>query len=111
MSALPVPTGYRLLVSVPEFKEKTSGGIFIPEETKKLEGTANIVGLVEAMGPDAYRDEKRFPGGPWCKLGDYVIFRSYSGTRLKVDGREFRLINDDTVEGVVDGPDAVERAY
>mgnify|MGYP005810209045 CR=1 FL=1 len=110
MSAtLPQPTGYRILVEMPELKEKTSGGIVIPESTKKLEETAGIVARVVAMGPDAYKDRDRF-SEPWCKVGDFVMMKSYSGARFRVRGTEYRFINDDTVEAVVDDPHSVERA-
>jgi co-chaperonin GroES (HSP10) len=69
-----------------------------------------MIGFVVSMGPDAYSDDKKFPTGPWCKEGDFVMFRSYSGTRFKVMGEEFRLINDDTVEAVVDDPRGYSRA-
>lgn len=81
----------------------------MPEPTKKLEESASIVGQVIAMGADAYRDDMKFPAGPWCKVGDSVIIRSYSGTRFDVKGEEYRLINDDTVEAVVADPKSVGR--
>ncbi len=101
---LPEPTGYRLLIALPEIDEKTQGGVIMPDGLVKDESTASIIGFVLKTGPDAYSDKERFPNGAWCKEGDFVIFRSYSGTRFKVAGKEFRLINDDTVEGVVDDP-------
>lgn len=107
---LPEPSGYRLLIAVPEISEKTEGGVFMPEQLKKAEETASIVGFVVKAGPEAYSDENKFPSGPWCKEGDFVIFRSYSGTRFKVLGKEFRLINDDTVEAVVEDPRGYSRA-
>jgi co-chaperonin GroES (HSP10) len=107
---LPEPTGYRLLIALPEIAEKTEGGVFMPDGLKKDEGTASIIGFVLKAGPDAYSDATRFPNGSWCKEGDFVIFRSYSGTRFKVHGKEFRLINDDTVEAVVDDPRGYTRA-
>ena len=103
-SKLPEPTGYRLLIALPEIDEKTQGGVIMPDGLVKDESTASIIGFVLKTGPDAYSDKERFPNGAWCKEGDFVIFRSYSGTRFKVAGKEFRLINDDTVEGVVDDP-------
>ena len=109
-SKLPEPTGYRLLIALPEISEKTEGGVFMPDGLKKDEGTASIIGFVLKSGPDAYSDKSRFPNGSWCKEGDFVIFRSYSGTRFKVHGKEFRLINDDTVEAVVDDPRGYTRA-
>jgi co-chaperonin GroES (HSP10) len=107
---LPEPSGYRLLIAVPEVSEKTEGGVYRPDQLKKAEETASIVGFVVKTGPDAYADLNKFPNGPWCKEGDFVIFRSYSGTRFKVLGKEFRLINDDTVEAVVEDPRGYSRA-
>lgn len=101
---LPEPTGYRLLIAIPEINEKTDGGVFMPDQLKSAEETASIIGFVLKAGPDAYKDESRFSNGPWCAEGDFVIFRSYSGTRFKLQGKEFRIINDDTVEAVVDDP-------
>ena len=93
---------------VPE--EKTEGGILKASQTLKDEEVSNICGYVLKMGPDCYKDDKRFPSGAWCKVGDWVVFRAYSGTRMKMYGQEFRLINDDTVEAVVDDPTGVVRA-
>lgn len=107
---LPEPSGYRLLIAVPEVSEKTQGGVFMPDQLKKAEETASIIGFVVKAGPDAYADLNKFPNGAWCKEGDFVIFRSYSGTRFKVMGKEFRLINDDTVEAVVEDPRGYSRA-
>ena len=101
---LPEPQGYKLLIAIPKLEEKTSGGVIIPDKLKGMEQTASIIGLVIAMGKAAYKDSDKFPDGPYCKKGDFVIFRSYSGTRFKLRGEEFRLINDDTVEAVVDDP-------
>ena len=101
---LPEPQGYKLLIAIPKLQEKTSGGVIIPDKLKGMEQTASIIGLVIAMGKAAYNDADKFPDGPYCKEGDFVIFRSYSGTRFKLRGEEFRLINDDTVEAVVDDP-------
>ncbi len=107
---LPEPSGYRLLIAIPEVSEKTQGGVFMPDNLVKAEETASIVGFVIKAGPEAYADANKFPSGPWCKEGDFVIFRSYSGTRFKVLGKEFRLINDDTVEAVVEDPRGYSRA-
>ena len=101
---LPEPKGYKLLIAIPKLEEKTQGGVIIPDKLKGLEQTASIIGLVIALGEAAYKDAEKFPDGPYCKEGDFVIFRSYSGTRFKLRGEEFRLINDDTVEAVVDDP-------
>lgn len=107
---LPEPTGYKLLIAIPEISEKTDGGVWMPDALKKAEETASIIGFVVKAGPDAYTDMDKFPHGPYCKEGDFVIFRSYSGTRFKVLGKEFRLINDDTVEAVVEDPRGYSRA-
>lgn len=109
-SKLPQPQGYKILIGVPEVSEKTEGGVFMPDGLKQAEETASIIGFVIKMGPDAYNDTNKFPNGPWCKEGDFVIFRSYSGTRFKIHGKEFRLINDDTVEAVVEDPRGYSRA-
>ena len=101
---LPEPKGYKLLIAIPKLEEKTQGGVIIPDALKGMEQTASIIGLVIAVGDAAYKDADKFPDGPYCKEGDFVIFRSYSGTRFKLRGEEFRLINDDTVEAVVDDP-------
>jgi len=107
---LPHPKGYKLLIALPELDQKTAGGVYIPDDRREAESTASIIGFVLAVGPDAYNDTKKFPTGPWCKVGDFVMFRSYSGTRFRVTGKEFRLINDDTVEAVVDDPRGYSRA-
>lgn len=109
LDKLPHPTGYKILVAMPTVEEKTDGGVFLPDSLKSLEQTASIVGLVVKLGPDAYKDTAKFPNGPWCAEEDYVIFRSYSGTRFKIGKQEFRLINDDTVEATVDDPRVYKR--
>ena len=107
---LPDPSGYRILVAMPVAEEKTEGGILKANQTIKDEEVSNICGMVIKLGPDCYQDERRFPSGPWCKEKDWVVFRAYSGTRMKMYGQEFRLINDDTVEAVVEDPTGVVRA-
>jgi chaperonin GroES len=110
MAKLPEPKGYRLLIAIPEVSKTTAGGVFIPDERRNAEETASLVGYVLRVGSEAYADPTRFPSGAWCKEGDFVIFRSYSGTRFRVNGQEFRLINDDTVEAVVEDPRGYSRA-
>ncbi len=107
---LPDPSGYKILVAMPEVEEKTEGGIVKASTTVRDEEVSNICGFVLKLGPDCYLDKKRFPNGPWCKEKDWVVFRAYSGTRMKLYGKEFRLINDDTVEAVVEDPTGVVRA-
>ena len=109
-SQLPDPKGWKLLVAMPEVEESTKGGILKATSTMRDEEVSNICGYVLKLGPDAYSDKNRFPTGPWCKEGDWVVFRAYSGTRMKMYGKEFRIINDDTVEAVVEDPTGVVRA-
>jgi len=109
-SQLPEPKGYKLLIALPEVEEVTEGGIIKSAESQHEEAIATVVGWVMSMGRDAYVNYGRFPNGPYCQVGDWVVFRAFSGTRLKIHGREFRLINDDTVEAVVEDPRGVERA-
>ena len=109
-SQLPEPKGWRILVAMPLVEEKTEGGIVKVESTVRDEELSNICGYVLKLGSECYKDSKRFPSGAWCKKGDWVVFRAYSGTRIKMYGQEFRLINDDTVEAVVDDPTGVVRA-
>ena len=107
---LPEPKGYKMLIALPELEEKTDSGIYLPEQVRERESLSTVVGFVLKMGSLAYKDDKKFPDGPWCKEGDWVVFRSYSGTRVKIHGREFRIINDDTVEAVVEDPRGITRA-
>ena len=108
-SQMPKPKGYKLLISPVQVEEKTEGGVYVPDAIRDAEGIASIVGFVVKMGEDAYKDKNKFPNGAYCKEGDFVIFRSYSGTRFKIHNEEFRLINDDTVEAVVDDPRGYRR--
>jgi len=107
---LPEPTGWKVLIALPEVEEKTEAGIYKPDKALEIEAVSTVLGCVLKMGPLAYKDEKKFPTGPWCEVGDWVLMRAFSGTRIKIHGKEFRLINDDTVEAVVDDPRGVERA-
>lgn len=108
-SQLPEPKGYKILIALPDPDEKTEGGILKAKQTMDLEEVGSICGFVLKMGADAYQDEKRFPNGPYCKEGDWIVMRSYSGTRFKIHGKEFRLINDDSVEAVVQDPRGIEK--
>jgi len=106
---LPIPTGYKLLIALPEVADTHESGIAKAEQTKRLEEVGSMVGFVVSMGADAYKDESKFPNGPYCEQGDFVLMRSYSGSRFSVYGKEFRLINDDSVEAVVDDPRGIAR--
>ena len=107
---LPDPKGFRILCAVPHVEEEYDGGIIKAEDTKRVEEQTTVVLFVIKMGDLCYKDEARFPTGPWCKEGDFVLTRPYSGTRVVIHGREFRIINDDTVEAVVDDPRGIRRA-
>ena len=106
---LPQPAGYRILCVVPEVEKEFDNGLIKSDLTISNEETLTTVLFVIELGPDCYKDEKRFPGGPWCKKGDFVLVRQYSGSRLLIHGREFRIINDDSVEGVVQDPRGIQR--
>jgi len=106
---LPNPSGYHILVAIPEIEEKYDSGIIKADSTKHFEEVLSTVFFVVKLGPEAYKGE-RFTSGPWCKEGDFILARPNSGTRLKIHGREFRLINDDSVEAVVDDPRGISRA-
>ena len=108
-SQLPEPKGYKLLIALPEPDEVTEGGIIKAKQTMEIEEIGSICDFVLKMGPDAYEDEKKFPHGPYCNEGDWILMRSYSGTRFKIHGKEFRLINDDSVEAVVEDPRGIEK--
>lgn len=107
---LPEPTGYHILVGLPDKEEKFDSGLLKADQTMNHEQILATVFFVIKMGPDCYKDAKRFPNGPWCKEGDFILARPNTGTRLRVHGREFRLINDDVVEAVVDDPRGISRA-
>jgi co-chaperonin GroES (HSP10) len=107
---LPDPSGYRILCAVPDIEEKTAGGIYKADTTMQYEELTTPVLFVLKIGPDAYKDEKRFPNGPWCKEGDFILTRPMAGSRVKIHGKEFRLLNDDSVEAVVEDPRGVTRA-
>ena len=109
-SQLPEPKGYRILCAVPHVEEEDASGLIKADETKRVEEQTTVVLFVIKMGDTAYKDESRFPSGPWCKAGDFVLTRPYSGTRVVIHGREFRIINDDSVEAVVDDPRGIRRA-
>jgi co-chaperonin GroES (HSP10) len=109
---LPKPSGYKILCAIPEAEqeyEDSEVGIIKADETMRNEEVLTTVLFVVDMGPDCYMDKAKFPTGPWCKQGDFVLVRPNSGTRLIIHGREFRIINDDTVEGVVQDPRGIKR--
>lgn len=108
---LPQPVGYRVLVALPEIEETYENTKVLKTTTEmRNEHIMSIIGIVVDMGSQAYQDKDRFGDIPWCKIGDYVMFRANSGTRFKIDGKEYRLMNDDSVEAVVTDPRGVARA-
>jgi len=106
---LPKPSGYRILCAIPEQEKTTEGGILKADITLHNEELLTTVLFVVDLGPDCYMDTTKFPTGPWCKKGDFVLIRPNAGSRLVIHGREFRIINDDSVEGVVDDPRGIKR--
>ena len=107
---LPEPVGYHILVAIPEVDEKYDSGLIKADTTLHTEEVLSTVFFVVKLGPDCYLDKDKFPTGPWCKVGDFVLARPNSGTRLRIHGREFRLLNDDSIEAVVDDPRGISRA-
>ena len=107
---LPDPKGYKILCALPEVEDKFSNGLLKADSTLRVEEHSTVVLFVLKLGSDCYQDKDRFPNGPWCKEGDFIMTRAYSGTRFKIHGREFRLINDDSVEAIVDDPRGITRA-
>jgi len=108
---LPQPTGWRMLVLPFKMKEKTKGGIIMGQDTLEKQQVASQCGNVLAMGPDAYGDKQRFPDGPWCKVGDGVMFARYAGSRIKIEGGEVRLLNDDEVLATIKNPEDILHEY
>ena len=107
---LPEPSGYRILCAIPDIENKFDSGLVKAEVTVHHEELLTTVLFVAKMGPDCYKDKERFPSGPWCKVGDFILVRPHAGSRLKIHSREFRIINDDSVEGIVEDPRGISRA-
>lgn len=107
---IPKPVGYRVLIALPTIEETYDSGIVKADRTLNEERILSTMGIVLDMGGEAYSDKERFPNGPWCKVGDFVMFRPNSGTRFKVNGQELRLLNDDSIEAVVPDPKGITRA-
>jgi len=106
-SKLPKPTGWRILVLPHRGQGKTKGGVLLSDKTVEEAQIATNVGLVLAVGPDAYNDKERFPNGAWCKKNDWVIFARYAGSRLNIEGGELRILNDDEILGTTDDPESI----
>jgi chaperonin GroES len=108
---LPRPTGWRLLVLPFRIKEKTEGGVILGQETLERQQVASQCGNVLAMGSSCYNDRERYPNGPWCKVGDWVIFARYAGSRIEIEGGEVRLLNEDEILATVKDPTDILHKY
>jgi co-chaperonin GroES (HSP10) len=108
---LPQPKGYRILCAIPEAEKEYESGIIKSDETVRHDELLTTVLFVVALGSDCYADKERFPNGPWCKAGDFILVRPNAGTRLVIHDREFRIINDDSVEAVVQDPRGIKRKF
>ena len=111
-SKLPDPCSYHILVALPEQEEKTEGGIYLTDNVREREATASITAYVMALGPDCYAEtpQRKFHSGAYCKEGDWIVMRAYSGTRIEIHGKKFRLITDDVPQAIVENPLGVIRA-
>ena len=107
LERLPNPTGWRILVLPYKGQGKTKGGIILSDTTIEERGFTTVTALVLKVGPDSYRDKERFPNGPWCKKGDWIIFGRYAGSRFGIDGGEVRILNDDEIIAVVKDPEDI----
>jgi len=108
---LPQPTGWRLIVLPFKMDERTKGGIIMNETTLEKQQVASQCGNVLAMGPQCYKDKERYPEGPWCKVGDWVIFARYAGSRIQIEGGEIRLLNEDEILATVKNPEDILHKY
>ena len=101
---VPNPTGYRIVLFPLKLDSKTKSGIILTDETvAESQITTNICKVLK-VGPDAYKDKEKFPTGPWCKVDDWVLITRYAGSRIRIDGGELRIINDDEILAVIDDP-------
>ena len=108
---LPQPTGWRILVLPFKMKDKTEGGLYLGQETVERQQVASQCGNVLAMGSECYQDKKRYPNGPWCKFGDWVVFARYAGSRIEIEGGEVRLLNEDEVLATIQDPKSILHKY
>ena len=111
---LPQPTGWRILILPYRPPPITKAVIFIPDKAIDDTQIQTVVGYVLKVGPQAYKDPKRFPEGPWCKEKQWVVFARYSGSRLKLNeednaafGNEVRILNDDEILGTILDPNDI----
>ena len=111
LDRLPQPTGWRILVLPYGGVKKTKGGILHSDKTQETIQMTTVCAYVLKVGPQAYRDTWRFPSGPWCKKGDWVIFGRYAGSRFKIEGAEIRLLNDDEIIATISNPEDILHLY
>ena len=105
--SLPQPTGWRILVLPFQPKRITKGGVHIADTAAERQHVATVCGLVLEVGPDCYRDKERYPRGPWCKKGDWVMFARYAGSRFKIEGGEIRILNEDEILATIQDPEQI----
>ena len=106
MEKLPLPVGWRILVLPFEASKKSQGGIIYSDDAVERASIASTCGNVLAMGSQTY-DKEKFPEGPWCKKGDWVVFARYAGSRIKIQGGEVRLLNDDEILATIKDPEDI----
>ena len=106
---LPKPQGYKILCAIPEMEKEYESGLIKADETIRTEEILTTVLFVVALGPDCYSDKDRYPTGPWCKVGDFILVRPNAGSRILIHGKEFRIINEDSVEATVLDPRGIKR--
>ena len=111
LDCLPKPTGWRILVLPYQGTGKTKGGVLLADETVEMHQVATVCGYVLRVGPDAYKDKDKFSEGPWCKEKEWVIFGRYAGSRLKIEGGEIRLLNDDEILATISNPEDILHLY
>ena len=111
LDRLPQPTGWRILVLPYGGVKKTKGGILLSDKTQETIQMTTVCAYVLKVGPQAYRDTWRFPSGPWCKKGDWVIFGRYAGSRFKIEGAEIRLLNDDEIIATINDPEDIVHEF
>ena len=111
LDRLPSPTGYRLLVLPYAGPEKTKGGLYLSDTTQDTIQMTTVCAYVLKVGDQAYKDESKFPNGPWCKKGDWIIFGRYAGSRFKIEGGEVRILNDDEIIARINNPEDILHAY
>ena len=107
LDRMPNPTGWRIMILPYRGKNQTSGGVLLPDQVVDSSQLATVVGYVLKMGPLCFQDKEKFPDGPWCKAGDWVIFARYAGSRFRIEGGEVRILNDDEILATILDPDDI----